>query len=452
MRIEVKLKGLPNEDLVQGFPGIPATWPRISGIVELRTVDPHKQTHEREPVVISAVHVGLFRTDTIFVPSYRPAISAPKREQSFLVTRQKPIYKGNPTKCYALDIPFTLSLPTNRPPTATISLPKMLESVYTAFVVVETYNSVSQDTSSLTYRFPLRIKKFDTLSTFGVYRQPLIGDVTSSDHLVSLEYKLPVRAYGPGDTIKVSLRAVPNQDWPKAKKVKLKRISVELIQVTKFFVEKNKDSHFSLGNDSNDSISSKSAPHSRSHSFYNSNSQVSTDMESINGDNSTIRISDTASNASTTGSAAPNAEIETMETTIRIAKNDRNFSNAEQDKREGIMNDVILGLLIPSAFTLNTNSVLNKEPPEVGYDGKVPFTNSCALYSIEFKLIFKARFSHARDVQTSDTITLSQFDDSSRIIYMKSLMAHAKKVKHMDRRPPVPRVYLKPLDRQVSIL
>lgn len=413
--LEVKLKGGPNEDLVQGFPGIPATWPRLAGTVEIRTVDPHKPAHEQEATLVSKVFVGLYRTDVVYVPSHRPAISAPRKEQSFLVTRQKEIFRGQPTSCYALDVPFTLSLPTNRAPTATISLQRMLESIYTAFVVLETYCPVSKETTSLTYKFPVRVRRFDTLS-FGKYMQPLTGSCTSADHLISLEYRLSSQVYGPGDVISVLLQAVPNIDWPKAKKVKLKRCSIELVQLTKFFVERK---------------------HEQSEDGEQEN--VNMDEGSLMSRNHSV-------------SSISSIDLETVESRIRIAKTDRSFTNAEQDERVGIANGITLNLLVPSVLNSSNDGVLSKEQPAVGYDGRVPFTNSCSLYSIEFKLIFKARFAHARDVQVEDAITVSQFDDSTRAIYMKSLLDHANKVNRIDRRPRKPHVYTEPLDKEVLII
>lgn len=423
MTLEVKLKGRPNEDLVQGFPGVPATWPRLAGTVEIRRSDA-RPAHEQEPLHIAKVHVGLYRTDVAYVPTHRPSISAPKREQSFLVTRQKQVFVG-PARCFALDVPFTLSLPTNRPPTATISLARSVASLYVAYVVVDTLGPGGQDAAPQTFKFPLRVRRFDTLSTFGQFREPLAGEVVSSDHLATLEYRLPVRAYGPGDVVKAILRVVPNQDWPKAQKVKLKRLSIELVQLTRFFGDRGRDG------------ASRDLPASESDADTTADSVGSRAQTPAEG---------------TPAGASAGAELETDETRAKIAKVVRTFTSAEQDARTGIVNDVELALRVPSALESNADGILPKEDPDVGYDARVPFTNSCSLYSIEFRLIFKARFNHvAHDVQTEDTVTLSQFDEPTRVVFMKSLLKEANAVKRMDRRAQKPLVYTEPLDREIII-
>lgn len=68
---DVKVKGVPNEDIVRGFPGIGATWPRLEGTVEIRSRD-------ATPMQINLATVALYRTDTIHPPSNKPGISGPR--------------------------------------------------------------------------------------------------------------------------------------------------------------------------------------------------------------------------------------------------------------------------------------------------------------------------------------------------------------------------------------
>lgn len=445
MLLDVKLKGLANEDLVQGFPGVPATWPRVAGTVELRVLSQGKDSGRVAPVDVLSVSVALFRTDMIVVPSHRPSVASQKREKSYLVTRQKEIYHkslsnaGATGPVYALDVPFTLSFPTNKAPTASICLAKTLESTYNAIVTVEVMSSVTHQPVSTSYQFPIRVKRFDTLRTFGTYKQPIAGEQPSSDHLVSLEWSLPVSAYGPGDTIGISLKAEPNRDWPKSKKVKMKRVSVELVQKTRYMValdDPNSQSNTSSANATpNGTITNSATNHSASNSIASNSSNVPS---------SSIPAHNTSN---------PEQHEEFINTRTRIAKVSKDFTSSEQDKRVGMENSLQLDLQVPcAAQLLERDSILAKEQPHVGYDGRTAFTNQSPLFNIEFVLVFKARLSHAKDIEAEQEITLSQFDHFACTAYMNNLVEAAQRLKHLDLRPHPPRAWTEALDTQVRIV
>lgn len=449
MLLDVKLKGLANEDLVQGFPGVPATWPRIAGTVELRVLPQGKDSSRIAPVDVLSVSVALFRTDSIVVPSHRPSVAAQKREKSFLVTRQKEIYRkdlnepGGTGPVFALDVPFTLSFPTNKPPTASMSLSKTLESTYNAIVTVEVMSTVTHQPVSTSYQFPVRVKRFDTLRTFGTYKQPIAGEQPSSDHLVSLEWSLPVSAYGPGDTIGISLKAEPNRDWPKSKKVKMKRVSVELVQKTRYMValdDPNAPNSNAASNTNTPNASTNSAPnhHSASNSVASNSSGVPSSSIPHNSNNPQLNVEQ---------------HEEFINTRTRVTKVSKDFTSSEQDRRVGMENVLQLDMVVPSAAQLlEKDSILPKEQPWVGYDGRTAFTNQSALFNIEFALVFKARLSHAKDIEAEQEITLSQFDHFACTSYMNNLVESAQRLKHLDLRPHPPRAWKEALDTQVRII
>lgn len=363
--VEVRLQGLPNEDLVVGFPGVAATWPRIVGEVRL-----HESSFK--PLAIQKVTVGLYRTDTVIPPTTRSAITGTRKEQSFLVTREKDIWTGSTEEIYGLDIPFTLSLPSSRPMPPSISVGRQIETTYHLFVGVVSSRGTNHS------RFPVRIKKFDTLSTFGTFHRPILQSVVSPDHLTSLEYSIPVSAFGPRDTINVSMRAIPNLDWPKAKKVRVRRISLELVQIFNFtFPVEDSD-----------------------------------DFE--------------------------------REKRHRIAKVARELTadDAAISKHEE------LRLEIPG---LRLGGIAQKDRPEVPNEGLVGFTTSAALYKIGFILILKARFSHAKDIETEQPITMSQFDHATCSVYMQSAVEAARLAKIADRRSSPARVSSRPLSKKVEV-
>lgn len=225
---DIKVRGLPNEDIVQGFPGISASWPRLQGTVEIRTKD-------GSLLYITLVTIALYRTDIIHPPSNKPGISGPKREQSYLVGEKVIIFQVSAGKfheeCIGMDLPFVLSLPTNKPLPASISLSKgTMETSYQLFISI-TYGKQQ----SHHVPFPIRIKRYDTLSTFGAFRVPIVKSVNSADHIVTLDYCLPCSSFGPTDSIMAYIKMIPNPDWPsKSKKVKLSKVTMQVVEVITF--------------------------------------------------------------------------------------------------------------------------------------------------------------------------------------------------------------------------
>lgn len=226
--IDVSINGPPNEDIVFGFPGIAASWPRLEGSVEIRSKDGSLQQ-------ISLVSIALYRTDSIHAPSSKPGINAPKKDQSFLIGQEQSLFQasaGRPAESVvAMDLPFIYEMPTNRPLPASISLGKStVETTYRVFVTVTYGNNQIMHTSH-----PIRIKRYDTLSTFGSFKVPTIKSIQSADHLVNLDFSYPVSSYGPLDPVLVYIKVAPNPDLgSKSKRVKLVKVSIQIIEVVTY--------------------------------------------------------------------------------------------------------------------------------------------------------------------------------------------------------------------------
>src|SRR5690606_450062 len=69
------------------------------------------------------------------------------------------------------------------------------------------------------------LQRYDYLSTFGMYNKPETQERVS-DHLVTLGLFLPRWSFGPNDEVNLTVKLTPNPDWPKAKKVSVKTITV----------------------------------------------------------------------------------------------------------------------------------------------------------------------------------------------------------------------------------
>ncbi|KAG5361902.1 Arrestin family protein 1 [Yarrowia sp. C11] len=223
--IDVSINGPPNEDIVFGFPGIAASWPRLEGSVEIRSKDGSLQK-------ISLVSIALYRTDTIHAPSSKPGINAPKKEQSFLIGQEQSLFRTSAGRAsetvVAMDLPFIYEMPTNRPLPASISLGKnSVETTYKIFVTVTYGSNQIMHTSH-----PIRIKRYDTLSTFGSFKVPVVKNVQSADHLVDVDYTYPVSSFGPLDPVQVYIKVAANPDiGSKSKRVKLVKVSIQIVEV-----------------------------------------------------------------------------------------------------------------------------------------------------------------------------------------------------------------------------
>lgn len=185
--------------------------------------------------MVSLVTAALYRTDVIHPPSNKSGISGPKKEQSYIVGEKVIIYQVPAGRiheeCIGMDLPFLLTLPTKKPLPASISLSKgVVETTYQLFI------SIIYGKQQLHHvPVPVRIKRYDTLSTFGAYRVPIVKSVVSADHIVSLDYCLPCCSFGPTDNIMVYIKIVPNPDWPsKSKKVKLEKVTMQVVEVITF--------------------------------------------------------------------------------------------------------------------------------------------------------------------------------------------------------------------------
>ncbi|PRT53044.1 Arrestin family protein 1 [Wickerhamiella sorbophila] len=375
MVLDVKLKGISNEDLVRGYPGVPGTWPRIKGTIEIRQTG--KEAMDKTPLGIAQVSIGLYRTDVINVPSTNPIGN--QKEQSYQVTKVRDIYNGSSHDVYALDLPFTLNLPTSRPMPASISL-KSVETTYHLFVTYKLTTPSKNPVEAV--QFPVRICRFDTLSTFGKYHEPIVRQVTSPDHLVNLHFSTPASCYGPRDSIAIKMKAEVNPDASKARKVRLKRMSIELVQVTKYFVPEKE------GNEKTE-----------------------------------------------------------VEKRTRVAKVSQDFADLRIGEKSHVED---MYITLPEPDLEVKDAVATKERAEIPDEGHVAFTTAATLYKIDFVLVLKARFSHAKDIETVQDVTLCEFDHATCRTHMVHIVQAAELV-GTEHEHTSASVYSRPIDVRIQI-
>lgn len=165
-------------------------------------------------------------------------LAAPRKDSTDLVGKELRLYQCPPGRSYenvlAMDLPFILIIPYAKAgedvvkvPPASLRLPnRTVETKYELVVSVK-----QGHTGVKKYKFPIPLQRYDTLSTFGMYRGPIQTD-HSSDHITKLELHLGKWAFGPNDPIHLQIRVLPNPDWPqKAKKVSIKKLVAVIEEV-----------------------------------------------------------------------------------------------------------------------------------------------------------------------------------------------------------------------------
>jgi hypothetical protein len=228
----VRVSGPPNSSFLVGYPGISATLPRIEGKVEIRPGQGFSM-----PVPVSLVRICLQRRESIHPDADSLAkrhLGTPRRETTDVVGKEVLLFRCASGKeaesVVAMDLPFVLFIPfgrggeeTNRRiPPASLQLPnRTAETFYELVVTVQQGHS-----NQYKYSFPIPLRRYDTLSTFGMYNKPETKLVTN-DNVVQLGINLPRWSYGPSDPITVYIKLSPNPDWPtKARKVTIDKITL----------------------------------------------------------------------------------------------------------------------------------------------------------------------------------------------------------------------------------
>ncbi|KAK9454326.1 hypothetical protein V1511DRAFT_511684 [Dipodascopsis uninucleata] len=221
MPLVLNIRGPPNSDFVVGYPGIDATWPRLVGTVEVRSVD-------GKPFRLKSLSIQLYRTETIQAPSGKIGINQARRVESYIVGHKLELYNSehSPGKSFlAVDIPFIYTLTSDKGlPPASICIPKIAQSLYRLYAMCE-----EEGKRELVRTYcPITILRYDTMSSFIEFQEEHISEVNSLDSIVSLRVKIEKTSFGPGDPVVVEIGIFPNRDWQyKSKKVKIQQISLK---------------------------------------------------------------------------------------------------------------------------------------------------------------------------------------------------------------------------------
>ncbi|KAK9239929.1 hypothetical protein V1525DRAFT_371915 [Lipomyces kononenkoae] len=229
MPVQVNIRGPPNSDFVIGYPGIDATWPRIAGVVEIRS-----QT-AGQAFKLKSLKLQLYRTEEI---QYTSTLRTQKVEQSYLVGQELLLYEAKPTgqnELYAADLPFVYSLPLSRefPLPASMQISKQAKITYRLDALLKEFENQSQyETAAYC---PITIVRYDNNRVFQQYLQGNSLMKESDDKVVYATLQLDYTSFGPGDVIRIVAGVTPNPDWThRSSKVKLQQITAKLEEELRF--------------------------------------------------------------------------------------------------------------------------------------------------------------------------------------------------------------------------
>ncbi|KAK9365219.1 hypothetical protein V1509DRAFT_655649 [Lipomyces kononenkoae] len=229
MPVQVNIRGPPNSDFVIGYPGIDATWPRIAGVVEVRSQTPG------QPFKLKSLKLQLYRTEEI---QYASTIRTQKIEQSYTVGGGLHLYDAKPSapsELYAVDLPFVYSLPLSRefPLPASMQISKQAKISYRLDVLLKELENQSQyETAAYC---PITIVRYDNNRVFQQYLQGHSPMRESDDKVVYVTLQLDYTSFGPGDVIRIVAGISPNPDWMhRSSKVKLQQITAKLEEELRF--------------------------------------------------------------------------------------------------------------------------------------------------------------------------------------------------------------------------
>lgn len=80
---------------------------------------------------------------------------------------------------------------------------------------------------------PVKIERFDNLSTWNIFQIPRLAQVVGNDHVAQMSVVTPITCIGPLDPIAVLVNVSPNPDWlSKARKIRVNKIQARLINVS----------------------------------------------------------------------------------------------------------------------------------------------------------------------------------------------------------------------------
>ncbi|BFZ58855.1 hypothetical protein PYCC9005_005921 [Savitreella phatthalungensis] len=265
------IRAPPHLELCLGYNGVPATNPRLRGIVEVRAPG-------GVPIPLVYITISLRARESIaYVQPGRSglaqAVGAANQRynhdrvvgKEILLWQVSSGVREGYAEVLSMDIPFVFPLAQQdevewmqqadlpntqqskgaappaplQPPGRVIDrLPATLShpSRSTTYELVATLHSANAPAQRSAIEVIL--ERFDTLPSWGMFRRPLRAVTRGTDHVLEIEATLTRRCVGPGESVVVDVHVRGNPDWPeKASKVKIDHLSLSVEQEVRARVE-----------------------------------------------------------------------------------------------------------------------------------------------------------------------------------------------------------------------
>ena len=229
---KVAIRAPPHLDFCDGYVGVPLTAPRLLGSVEVRSLS-------SKPISVTKVSIALQRTDKVTVSSH---LSSNRHQNDSIIGQELVLFAQStaPDGVHRMDLPFKLSLPSGDPkdmPSASLLLPGLCETTYALVATVIQHHSNAEHLQPVRCLYPIKIERFDLLSTWGMFNTPRVLTFDGPDHLTTLQVALPSISAGTLDLLRVQVTVSANPDWvSRAKRVRLNKLSASIEETIQYML------------------------------------------------------------------------------------------------------------------------------------------------------------------------------------------------------------------------
>lgn len=172
------------------------------------------------PVPLDCIELKFVTIDTLKNKPYRDIPSSLRKinyETKYIIN----------DRVISVDIPFTIGIKNDIGPTSESS-----KFGSTTHKLEITAISTGNKNNLKTFEFPVIITTFDTLPLYRQFNEPISRVVDSKDTNVMVEYSLPSSAIGPDEDLIINTKILTNPTNKKLlDKIKLKKITIEIMEI-----------------------------------------------------------------------------------------------------------------------------------------------------------------------------------------------------------------------------
>ncbi|CCH43311.1 hypothetical protein BN7_2859 [Wickerhamomyces ciferrii] len=172
------------------------------------------------PVPLDSVELKFVTVDTLKSKPHRdiaPSLKKINYETKYTIN----------DRVISVDIPFIIGIKNDIGPTA-----ESMKFGTTTHALEVTAISTGVKNNIKTFEFPVVITTYDTLPLYRQFNEPISRVVDSRDNNVMIEYSLPSSAIGPDEELVVNTKITANPSNRRMiDKIKLKKITLEIVEI-----------------------------------------------------------------------------------------------------------------------------------------------------------------------------------------------------------------------------